>query len=325
MLAALQAALKTVQRYPNPDYLELRQALARHHGLDSEWVLPGNGAAELLTWAGRELAALSKTALFTPAFADYGRSLRAFAGQVQPCPLPLDAAMAGQVDWAQTLDTHLPFHPERTSWGLLLNTPHNPTGLQLTPDVVMPWLDQFGLVVVDEAFIDFLPPEQQISLVDRVPYHPNLVVLRSLTKFYSLPGLRLGYAIGHPDRWRCWQQWRDPWPVNTLAAAAAIAALEDTDYQQTVWQWLPPARTQLSQGLQALPGLTPLPGVANYLLVQTHHLPGADLQCRLLREHRILIRDCLSFPELGDRYIRVAVRTEADNQRLLSALADVLA
>jgi histidinol-phosphate/aromatic aminotransferase/cobyric acid decarboxylase-like protein len=149
--------------------------------------------------------------------------------------------------------------------------------------------------------------------------------LRSLTKFYSLPGLRLGYAIGHPDRWQRWQQWRDPWPVNTLAAAAAIAALKDTEYQQAVWQWLPSARTQLSQGLSALPGLTPFPGVANYLLVQTQQMSGPDLQYRLLTEHRIFIRDCLSFPELGDRYVRVAVRTETDNQRLLSALAAVLA
>jgi histidinol-phosphate/aromatic aminotransferase/cobyric acid decarboxylase-like protein len=325
VLAALQAALKTVQRYPSPDYPELRPALAHHHGLEKEWVLPGNGAAELLTWAGRELATLNKTALFTPAFADYGRSLRAFAGHVQPCPLPLRAAMAGSVDWVQTLDPHLPPQQQRTSWGLLLNTPHNPTGLQLTPDIVRPWLDQFGLVVVDEAFMDFLPVEHQTSLIKLVDHHPNLVVLRSLTKFYSLPGLRLGYAIGHPDRWQRWQQWRDPWPVNTLAAAAAIAALKDTEYQQAVWQWLPSARTQLSQGLSALPGLTPFPGVANYLLVQTQQMSGPDLQYRLLTEHRIFIRDCLSFPELGDRYVRVAVRTETDNQQLLSALAAVLA
>ena len=233
--------------------------------------------------------------------------------------------MAGSVDWAQALDTYLPPQHQRTSWGLLLNTPHNPTGLQLTPDIVRPWLDQLGLAIVDEAFIDFLPPEQQISLVELVSYYPNLVVLRSLTKFYSLPGLRLGYAIGHPDRLQRWQQWRDPWPVNTLAAAAAIAALKDTEYQQIVWKWLPPARTQLSQGLKDLPGLTPFPGVANYLLVQTEQILGPDLQYRLLTEHRIVIRDCLSFPELGDRYVRVAVRTETDNQRLLSALADVVA
>jgi histidinol-phosphate/aromatic aminotransferase/cobyric acid decarboxylase-like protein len=206
---------------------------------------------------------------------------------------------------------------------LLLNNPHNPSGQLFHRQIIEPYLEQFALVVVDEAFMDFLPPEQQQSLISLVQDYPNLVILRSLTKFYSLPGLRLGYCIAHPDRLRRWQQWRDPWPVNTLAAAAATAVIQDTAFEQQTWDWLPKARSQLFQGLASLPGLQPYPSAANFLLVQTEQ-PSSQVQEKLLKHSRILIRDCLSFPELSDRFFRVAVRTAADNQRLLEGLKAIL-
>jgi histidinol-phosphate/aromatic aminotransferase/cobyric acid decarboxylase-like protein len=190
-------------------------------------------------------------------------------------------------------------------------------------ETIEPLIKQFALVVVDEAFMDFLPPDRQQSLISVVQDYPNLVVLRSLTKFYSLPGLRLGYCIAHPDRIRRWQQWRDPWPVNVLAEAAAVAVVQDTEFQQQTWDWLDSARSQLFQGLGSLPGLQPYQGAANFLLVQSKQ-PSSQLQEKLLKHSKILIRDCLSFPELGDGYFRVAVRTETDNRRLLEALEAIL-
>ena len=206
---------------------------------------------------------------------------------------------------------------------MLLNTPHNPTGQLFDLSQCLTDLAAFGLVVVDEAFMDFLSPTDQRSLLLVVRDCPNLVILRSLTKFYSIPGLRLGYAVSHPQRLQRWQQWRDPWPVNALAIAAGMAVLQDHDFQQQTWDWLPPARTQLIEGLAQLPGLVPLPGVANFLLVRSHY-GVTQLQEQLLKQHRIVIRDCLSFAELGDRYFRVAVRTSAENQQLLEGLAAIL-
>jgi histidinol-phosphate/aromatic aminotransferase/cobyric acid decarboxylase-like protein len=188
---------------------------------------------------------------------------------------------------------------------------------------ILPYLEQFALVVVDEAFMDFLRPDEQQSLISVVQDYPNLVILRSLTKFYSLPGLRLGYVIAHPDRLRCWQERRDPWPVNALAAAAGSAVVQDLDFQEQTWNWLASARSQLFQGLAELPGLQPYPSAANFLLVKSEP-PSSQVQEKLLKHSQILIRDCLSFPELGDRYFRVAVRSQADNLRLLAGLAAIL-
>ncbi len=332
-IAAIKNHLQDLRAYPDPNYRELCARLAQLHQLPTDWILPGNGAAELLTWAGRELAELTTTYLVTPGFADYPRALEAFAAPFTCCrlrfPLPnlegrepvvLPSPVIQLQDALQEPGL-LPI--EAVAAGLLLNNPHNPTGHLYLQQEVQSYLERFALVVVDEAFMDFLVPEEQQSVLGLVPHYPNLVIVRSLTKFYSLPGLRLGYAIAHPERLRRWQRWRDPWPVNTLAVAAAIAVLSDQDFQAQTWNWLPPAREQLYQGLAQLPGLEPYPGAANFLLVQSQHAV-ASLQEQLLQQSRILIRDCLSFPELGDRYFRVAVRTPAENQRLLESLAKIL-
>jgi len=316
-IASITAHLGALRDYPDPESRDLRCALGNFHALAPEWILPGNGSAELLTWVCRELAALRATYLPVPAFGDYRRALKAFDATIIPCLMDIDGGLAEQ-DVPLRLDQPLAF--DLGGCGVLFNNPHNPTGRLFSRESLRPYLEQFGLVVVDEAFMDFLPSDTQQSVIDWVPTYPNLVVLRSLTKFYSLPGLRLGYAIAHPERLRRWQQWRDPWSVNTLAAAAAIAVLQDIDFQQQTLDWLPPARTQLFDGLAQIPGLLPYPGAANYLLVQTEQ-SAVELQLRLLKQRQILIRNCLSFPELGDRFFRVAVRTQAENRQLLDGLA----
>jgi L-threonine-O-3-phosphate decarboxylase len=315
-IAAIQSHIGNIRHYPDPNYSELRLALSHFHQLPLEWILPGNGSAELLTLVGRELAAnLTATVVMTPAFGDYYRTLKAYNAQVLEFP----------VDWESegSLSCFLDKGNNFQDMGLILNNPHNPTGKLFLRESILPYLDKFALVVVDEAFMDFLSPEEEQSLIALVQEYDNLVVLRSLTKFYSLPGLRLGYAIAHPDRLSKWQLWRDPWPVNTLAAAAAIAALQDREFQQQTWLWLPPARTQFLQGLAAIPGLQPKNSAANFLLIESNH-SVSQLQQQLLTYHQILIRDCWSFKELGDRFFRVAVRTQADNQRLLTALNSVI-
>ena len=316
VLAAIESALPALHHYPDPQYVHLRQAIANHHQLPMDWVLPGNGSAELLTLAGRTFASLDCTYVVGPAFGDYGRSwrgagaeLRTISWQVyQPWP------------WQKLRSPS----DQSQQHGLILNNPHNPSGTLLAREEIIALLPRYQWVLLDEAFMDFLPPGEEQSLVGDLEKHPNLIILRSLTKFYRLPGLRLGYALAHPDLLAQWQAWRDPWPVNVLAEAAAIACLEAAEFRQQVWQWLPPARGALQKNLANLPGLYPVASQANFLLVKTA-IPAPELQRELLTKCQILIRDCLSFPELGEDFFRVAVRTIADNQKLTLALATVMA
>ncbi len=319
---AIQAAFSSVVAYPDPAYGELSEAIAHHHDLSADFVLPGNGAAELLTWAARDLAEQLHPCLqLSPNFSDYDRALNAFG-----CT-PSNAALLtadGQLQpWKDVLLEAIPAGVQASDCGLLLNNPHNPTGALFAKGDVRELLAKFGWVVVDEAFMDFLPPEQSQSVIEWVDDFPNLVVLRSLTKFYSMPGVRLGYAIAQPKTLQRWQTWRDPWSVNTLAAAAGVAAIQDTEFQQRTWQWLSVCNAQLSAGLSTLPGLMPFPSQVNFFLVSCE-VSAIALQEQLLKRHRIYIRDCMSFESLGDRYFRVAVKTAEENQRLLSAIADVL-
>jgi L-threonine-O-3-phosphate decarboxylase len=311
-------------------------------------------AEQTARWGGQ-------THLLTPAFGDYDRALSAYDASVTRHSLQLEPAIARwasaaapnssecthSVDVSSVLPrgdgrrspdaqaTPLPSMPALTGKGnrddgdanllsaqdcLWLNTPHNPSGLVFSASSLEPYCESMGRVVVDEAFMDFLRPHRQQSLLPRIEAYPNLVVVRSLTKFYSLPGLRIGYAIAHPDQIRRWQAWRDPWAVNVLAEAAAIASLEDTAFQERTWQWLDEARPQLIRGLMQIPGLSVIPGAANFVLVQATCSVTA-LQHWLLVQHQILIRDCMSFPGLGDRYFRLAVRTLDENDRVLQAIA----
>ncbi len=311
-IEAIDRAIADLKAYPDPNYSQLRSCLGKYHQLPSEWILPGNGAAELLTWAARELSQWEITYLHTPAFADYWRAFSTFSVNVRRLQLDLD---------------NLSIVNDRISGkncGILINNPHNPTGKMWQIAEILPYLENFALVVVDEAFMDFLPPDREQSLIALIRNYPNLIILRSLTKFYTLPGLRLGYAISHPERLRKWQKWRDPWAVNVLAAAAGMAVLEDRDFQKQTWEWLINAKSQLLTGLGAIDGLQPFPGAANFLLVRTS-VSSSQLQTKLLQQNRILIRDCLSFPELGDRYFRLAVRTRSENQSLVTAVKDILA
>lgn len=323
VLAAIESALPALHHYPDPEYSLLRQAIADYHQLPMDWVLPGNGSAELLTLAGRTFANLDCTYVITPAFGDYDRSWRGAGAKLETIPWQVDQPWPWQ---KLRSPPNIPdaIVTQRQRRGLILNNPHNPSGALLAKEEILALLPHYQWVLLDEAFMDFLPPEQEQSLVPHLEAHPNLIILRSLTKFYRLPGLRLGYALAHPDLLTQWQAWRDPWPVNVLAEAAAIASLQTEEFRQQVWQWLPSTRQALQQDLTTLPGLWPLPSQANFLLVKTA-IPGSTIQRELLTKFQILIRDCLSFPELGDSFFRIAVRTMTDNQKLGQALGHITA
>ena len=314
-LNAIHQGINLLTAYPDPQYRYLRSALSKKWGLSPTYFLPGNGSAALMNWTARELSRQCRvTHLFTPAFNDYYRALNAFSVSLKTHRLNFEI----ETDFLE-----LAINDESPFEGLLLNNPHNPSGKLFRRADIVTCLKRLALVVIDEAFMDFLPLKLEESLISLVADYSNLIILRSLTKFYSLPGLRLGYAIANPEILARWQQWQDPWSVNTLAALATEAVLEDDTFPQRTWDWLPGAREQLWQGLAKLPGLSPMKSCVNFILVKTQ-IPSPQIQAQLLKNYRILIRDCLSFPELGEDFFRVAVRTQAQNQTLLEGLAAVL-
>jgi histidinol-phosphate/aromatic aminotransferase/cobyric acid decarboxylase-like protein len=320
---ASPVAAPLLRDYPDRDYGALRQVIAAHHGLEPSTVLPGNGAAELFTWAARDAAAAGVSLLPTPSFADYRRALACWGGAWSPLPLPLH--------WDGAFPQPFPLSAN-TSNGLAgtlwITNPHNPTGQLWSRRSLEPLLERFALVIADEAFLPLVPGGEAQSLVPLLAAHPNLVVIRSLTKLFAIAGLRLGYALADPARLARWASWRDPWPVNGLAALAGEVLLGDGPALERwlvrVQGWVAAEGPWLAGQLAAVAGLVPLPSATNFLLVRGE-LGGQPLSLEPLRlalqeRHRILVRDCRSFERLGEGWLRIALLDGAGNRRLLRAL-----
>jgi len=205
---------------------------------------------------------------------------------------------------------------------VLLNNPHNPSGAMLEPHEIQAIVDRAPLIL-DEAFIDYVP---QTSLVREAASNPALIVIRSLTKFYGCPALRIGYAVAHPDTVQRIQTLMPTWPVTQLAIDALAEAITDEEYAAASLRENAIERRWLADALSLL-GLFVFPSAANYLLIELHaDMPAAsELRASLIAKHRILIRNCDSYEGLDrGRYVRVAVRSHEENCRLVEALADEL-
>jgi L-threonine-O-3-phosphate decarboxylase len=318
----LRAAFRAQARvYPDRDYTALRAALAGFHGLSPDSVLPGNGAAELFTWAARDAAAAGVSVLPQPGFADYPRALACWAGAWRAMPLSLQPAVQPAVQPQQ-------FPAPPAAEVLWITNPHNPTGQLWSRASLEPLLERFALVIVDEAFLPLVPAGEDQSLIPLVAAQPNLVVIRSLTKLYGIAGLRLGYAVAQPQRLRRWGCWRDPWPVNGLAAAVGEGLIGNPAacrrWGRRVQRWTAREGAWLQQQLAQLPGISPLPSAANFLLIrgETSLLP---LRERLERRHHILLRDCRSFDGLGPNWLRIGYQSHQHNRRIIGALRQELA
>lgn len=313
VLSAAQQALLRVEHYPEIDALSLIEALANHHAMPQENLLAGSGATELLSLFPRVFQP-RRALLVTPAFSEYERSLRRENAAIDSFPLLAETHF--QLD-VESLLSQL----KSDSDLVLLANPGNPTGAGVDPLAILELSERTRgrlMVAVDEAFVDFCP---QRSVIGQVPHCSNLFVFRSLTKFYSVPGLRAGYMAGPAEQIRCLAAAKDPWSLSTPALEAAKACLLEAGHRQETLALIPVLRQQLADGLRAL-GCVVFPSEANYLLMR---LPGQDSDSTQLCEHLlavgILVRDCRNFQSLDHHYLRVAVRSSSDNGKLLGAMA----
>ena len=312
-----QVLTRRLRDYPDRHHHRLADLIGKVHGLSASAVLPGNGAAELFTWAARDAAAVGMSSLPVPGFADYSRALACWDGAMAMHCLPLD--------WSSVFPQA--FSSPGTAGALWICNPHNPTGQLWSRASLEPLLQRYRLVICDEAFLSLVPDGEKQSLIPLVAEHPNLVVIRSLTKLYGIAGLRLGYAIAQPERLQRWAQWRDPWPVNGIASAVAEQLLASPQKYQR-WcrraqAWVAKEGAWMQQQLAQLSGITPMPSAANFLLIR------ADQSLVPLREaveqrHRILLRDCRSFEGLGECWLRIGLQSRRNNRRIIRALRQEL-
>jgi cobyric acid synthase CobQ/L-threonine-O-3-phosphate decarboxylase len=311
----LTRAEPLVERYPEACATTMTAALAAAHHVGPDSVICGNGSTEILSWIVQALRP-RRPAWVIPAYAGYAEACAA-AG----CPgIGLSATRPGGMfppDWEalRAGDSDL----------LFLASPNNPTGLTLDPAAVLSFAASVPArtVVLDESFTDFLPDAVQRTLI-RPGMPPNLIVVKSVTKFFAIPGLRLGLACAAPGLLGRLAAARLPWSVNGIAQAVGAQLYDDADYVARTRRMVPAWRDALVAGLAAFPGMTVHPSEAPFVLCR---LPpdwtASRLQADLLR-HGVLIRSCANFPGLGEAYCRLAVRAPGEQEELLAALGEVL-
>lgn len=307
---AARAAVDDACRYPDPACRELVRAIAAHEGVDPAWVLAGNGAADLI-WRLALAVRPRRALLCAPTFSEYGAALAAVGARIERVRLREEDGFALTGDFVQAIRPGIDL--------VFLCVPNNPTGLVPPRGLVLEVLDaceRVGAVcVVDECFNGFLPDPAGASVVGALASHPHAVVLSAFTKLYGMAGLRLGYLLaadsGLVAAVRAAGQ---AWPVSSVAQAAGIAALADTVYVRESRELVAMERARLARGLAAA-GLRVYPSQANYLFA---HAPVPDFAARMERLG-VMVRDCATYEGLDAGYVRIAVRTPAENAAILRA------
>ena len=308
----LREAADSLLHYPDPDCTELARALAEARGCAPSQVIVGNGSNELIYLLCRVLDP-RRAVIAEPTFSEYAAALgqtgcgieRVFAAPGDSFRRPLEALERA------ARDADVAF----------VCNPNNPTGALAAAEDLLDVAAQAPdcTFVVDEAFIDFAPEAPSCAGQGQV------LTLRSMTKFYAVPGLRLGYAVGPEGLMQRLRAAREPWSVNTLAQEVGLAVLEDSEFAARTHELVAEERAFLLEGLAANALLEPFPTSVNFVLVRIKD-PG--IACDALRDALIpkgvVIRHCSNFPGLGGRYFRVAVRTRPENERLLSSLSEAV-
>jgi cobyric acid synthase CobQ/L-threonine-O-3-phosphate decarboxylase len=310
----ISKSVSSLVHYPDPDCTELISTFAKRFDLTAEEVLAGNGSTELLHLLPRVIRA-QRAVIPVPSYADYASAARLCGLLVENVQLSEEKGFAPDL---QALAGILRDHDL-----VLLGQPNNPTGCLCDPEDLRQLAASFPRVtfVVDESFLPFV--DEAKSLMRNRP--ANVIVLMSLTKFYAIPGLRLGLAVADSSIIARLKNILPPWSVNTLAQSAGVAALRERDYAERSRNFVGTERLWFQKELADIPGLTVHPGCANFLLGRIDR-PDMDAPklAEALLTSGIAIRVCGNFDGLDNRYFRGAVRTREDNERLIAATKETL-
>jgi len=318
LLDVLTRAYHLLQHYPDITNRSLLDALSRRFKMDPDWMVVGNGSTELI-YAMPKVLGASRVLAAVPTFKEYLKAFRVHGCEVVHC-------VSAEENAFQPTTSQLRSAIEAVDPDVVLVThPGSPSGALIPPDVRFFLLDEARrrrlTLVVDEVFIDFCEDESFLAVM---PGHEHVILIRSMTKFYGIPGLRLGYVLASPRWVAALRRFVPPWSVNTLAQAAGVFCLEQEAYRRETLAMVRAERERFGAALSQIPGLKVFPSAANYLLVRLDpQLPtAAVLKETLLQRHRLLIRDCANFDGLTPHHFRVAVRSPHENDRLLSALIE---
>ncbi|MBF0556251.1 MAG: threonine-phosphate decarboxylase [Nitrospirae bacterium] len=311
--AEIRKALKFLPAYPDPGCTLLRRQLSKKTGVPDKNIMCGNGSTELIYLIARAIKP-ARALIAVPAFSEYERAL-SISGVKEITLFPIEE----KDNFVLNIEGFV--RKMRDADIAFLCNPNSPTGGVLSRDTVLSIVKQAAqcncYIVVDEAFVDFVPQE---SISGEVCNNPGLLVLRSLTKFYALSGLRLGAMFFHDDISAALAANKEPWSVNTLAQRAGTTALSDKAYEAETFKYLRREKEFMEKMLRKHE-IRFYPSKINFYLTRDERAP---VLWQELRKRGIVLRDCSTFNGLNDNYLRIAVKTHRENALLFKNISSIL-
>lgn len=311
--AVLSGSIEDLVHYPDPECYDLTHAIAGRLGISADLVIPANGTTELLYHLPKVIGR-KRAVIPVPSYIDYAKVMHLAGMEVDTF------CLSAEDDFILEPEVLTPYL--NGDEVVVIGTPNNPTGMVVDPERILRLaaLHPKTLFIVDEAFLDFVAGAA--TLAGRAD---NILTLNSMTKFYAVPGLRLGFGV-FPKEYACVLRGiMPPWTVNSLAQVVGVHAIKDEDYRQESIELCTVLRRELQQGLAGIPALKIFTGTANYLLVQLRDGSTADELSDRMLACGIVIRVCTNYQGLDGSYFRVAVRTRRENEKLIDSLNQIFA
>ena len=323
--------LFVLERYPEPDYIELREKIAEKNNLNIENIIVGNGATEII-FLFMKILSPKKVLIVSPTFGEYERAIKAST-------LANDSLEINYFELKETenfvlnvknLETEL----ENNYDLLILCNPNNPTGqflkLKKLEEILKICEQKNTKLFVDEAFVEFVEDWENESIINSKENKENLFVIRAFTKFFAIPGLRLGYGICFNNNLlKKMLEKKEPWSVNNIADLAGKTVLDDENYIQKTKEWIKDQKKYMYENLNKIEGLRAYKTEVNFILLKIEdNLLEKGLDVKNLRkkmlEKGILIRDASNFIYLNKHYFRLAIKDKLNNEKVIETLTSIL-
>lgn len=306
-------SFESLTAYPDIKYRKLKDSIADYLACKNSNILVGNGAMEIIDnfiMKGRRIVTTM------PAFAEYSLRARAHGKDLKEIPYGSDF----------NIDLDIIEQTIKKDDLLVVGNPNNPTGLRIEKDILLELYKivdkKGGYLLLDEAFYEFAPKDyDSIQLFKEFNYR-NVAIIRAATKFFALPGIRLGYACANKDKVEEIENIQLPWSVNALADIAGQYIFKDREYIDRSKEYIEGERQYLARELSKLSWLKAYPTQTNYQLIKLYKL-DEDYLFKYFLSRGIVIRKCSSFTGLDKQYIRVAIRSMEDNSRLINIFKEV--
>lgn len=310
------AGVENLQKYPDIKYRRLRKNIADYLRVDDSQVIPGNGATEIIYLLMRNLS--GRLAIINPTFSEYRKGAEIAGLSV------VDFVMDWKKDFKLDLDEIYRRKDEFDS--IFICNPNNPDGSVREIKKLLEFAEKEGkLLIVDETFIEFADSEKDRSLVNMVEKSKNLFIIRAVTKFFGIPGIRLGYGISaNRELLQKMYDEKEPWTINSFADSASDFIFKEEEYIRKSKEYFSKERVCMINEINKIDGIKAFNSDANFILVRFENINVLDVKENLLKRAGLLIRDASNFIGLDSSFARVAIKNHEQNTVLVDALRSVL-